>query len=70
MFDHSKLIGRIVEKYKTQSAFAALMKLSANTWSKKVNGLIDFKTSEIRRAVRLLGLRLEEIPEYFFTQKD
>ena len=70
MFDHSKLIGRIVEKFKTQSAFAACMKLSANTWSKKVNGLIDFKTSEIRRAVKLLGLCLEEIPEYFFTRKD
>lgn len=69
MFDYSKLIGRIVEKYKTQSAFAKAMKLSTNTWSNKINGRIDFKSSELYRAIKLLGLALEDIPEYFFTYK-
>ena len=40
MFDYSKLIGRIIEKFKTQKAFAKAMKLSANTWSNKVSGKI------------------------------
>lgn len=69
MFDYSKLIGRIIEKYKTQTAFAKMMKLSTNTWSKKINGHIDFKSSELYRAIKLLGLELDDIPEYFFTYK-
>jgi hypothetical protein len=69
MFDYSKLIGRIIEKFRTQSAFAAAMQLSANTWSKKINGYIDFKAGEIRKAVRLLGLTPGDIPKYFFTDK-
>ncbi|MGI6691050.1 MAG: DUF739 family protein [Christensenellales bacterium] len=67
MFDYSKLIGRIIEKFKTQKAFAKAMKLSANTWSNKVSGKIEFKSSEMYRAVKLLGLTVEDIPEYFFT---
>lgn len=69
MFDYSKLVGRIVEKFKTQNAFARAMKLSANTWSNKINGRIDFKSSEIYQAIKLLGLTVADIPEYFFTQK-
>lgn len=69
MFDYSKLVGRIVEKFKTQNAFARAMKLSANTWSNKINGRIDFKSSEIYQAIKLLGLTVSDIPEYFFTQK-
>lgn len=69
MFDYSKLIGRIIEKFKTQNAFAKAMKLSANTWSNKINGQIDFKSSELFRAIKLLGLTVADIPEYFFTPK-
>lgn len=69
MFDYSKLIGRIVEKFKTQNAFAKAMKISANTWSNKINGRIDFKTGEILRAIELLGLAVVDIPDYFFTQR-
>ena len=67
MFDYSKLIGRIIEKFKTQKAFAKAMKLSANTLYNKVSGKIEFKSSEMYRAVKLLGLTVEDIPEYFFT---
>ena len=69
MFDYSKLIGRIVEKFKTQNAFAKAMKMSANTRSNKNNGLIDFMTGEILRAIELLGLAVVDIPDYFFTQR-
>lgn len=69
MFDYSKLTGRIIEKFKTQSAFAAQMKMSGNTWSNKINNRIDFKSSEMHRAVKLLGLTAADIPEYFFTPK-
>ena len=70
MYDHSKLIGRIIEKFKTQSAFAKAMKLSGNSLSKKLNGHIDFKAGEIRKAIQLLGLLPEYIVTYFFTMKD
>ena len=70
MYDYSKLTGRIIEKFKTQSAFAKAMEISGNSLSKKLNGHIDFKSSEIRKAIQLLGLLPENIPEYFFTEKD
>lgn len=70
MFDYSKLTGRIIEVFKSQSAFAKAMKMSANTFSNKINGRIDFKASEMHEAITLLGLTAADIPTYFFTLKD
>lgn len=68
--DYSKLKGKIIEKYKTQSAFAEAMNLSNRTISLKLKGKIDFNQKDIVKAVELLELDEFEIPIYFFTNKD
>ncbi|WP_028125179.1 DUF739 family protein [Eremococcus coleocola] len=65
-FDFSKLYGKIREVYGTQEAFANAMGFSERTLSLKLNNKVSWKTTEAGKACELLGLELNEIPEYFF----
>lgn len=69
VFDYSKLKGRIVEKYSNQIEFAKAMNWSEKTLSKKLNGKVAWKQTDICRAIKLLELSEDDIPEYFFTIK-
>lgn len=69
IFDYSKLKGRIVEKFKTQSKFAAINQLSDRSMSLKLNNGIGLSQDEILKWCRLLEIETGEIPVYFFTQK-
>lgn len=69
MYDYSKLLGRIIEKFGTQSKFAEAMKISERTISLKLTGKVDWKQREIESARSLLELAESDIPAYFFTLK-
>jgi len=69
MYDYSKLLGRIIEKFGTQSKFAEAMKVSERTISLKLTGKVDWKQREIESARSLLELAEFDIPAYFFTLK-
>nr|DAV36458.1 MAG TPA: Protein of unknown function (DUF739) [Caudoviricetes sp.] len=45
------------------------MKLSERTMSLKMLGRVEWKQSEIQKAVALLGLADKDICSYFFTLK-
>lgn len=66
-YDLRKLRGKITEVFGKQEAFAKAMGLSEHTISKKLNGERYFKPNEMSKAIELLGLALQDIPEYFFT---
>ena len=66
-FDYSKLRGRIVEIFNTQSRFAEEMGWSERTLSLKMNGLRSWKQPDICKAIRLLQLTADDIPVYFFA---
>lgn len=66
-YDLSKLRGKIVEKYGTLGAFAEAMGWSERTNSLKINGKNEWKQSEIITATKLLGIKPNEIDEYFFN---
>nr|DAG80872.1 MAG TPA: Protein of unknown function (DUF739) [Caudoviricetes sp.] len=68
MFNHEKLRGRIVEKYGSQRTFCGFFGKNEITLSRKINGEVDWKQSEIMKAIRLLGLSAKDIPEYFFNE--
>lgn len=68
-YDYSKLLGRIIEKYGTQTKFAGAMGLSERSLSLKLNGKVGFKQNEIVKACSLLEIAEIDIPEYFFTLK-
>ena len=66
-YDFSKLLGRITEKFGTQTKFASAMGWSERTNSIKLNSIVDWKQSDILRACKILEIGMEEIPTYFFT---
>lgn len=65
--DFSKLSGKIVEKYGTQYNFAVALGLSERSLSLKLNNKVGWRDEEMERAIDLLGLDLNDIPAYFFT---
>lgn len=69
VYDFSKLIGRIRDKFGKQEAFARALGTSERSLSLKLNGERYFKPDEISRSIDLLDLSLVDIPEYFFTVK-
>lgn len=66
MYDYSKLSGRIVEIFGTRYKFAEAMNWSERTLSLKMNGRRSWRQSDICKAIRLLKLTVEDIPDYFF----
>lgn len=67
-FDYSKLKGRIVEKFGTQSAFAKALGVSERTLSLKLHNRIYFRQDEINKALKLLEINATDARDYFFNQ--
>lgn len=66
-YNYAKLRGRITEVTGTQSEFAKRMGLSVRSVSLKLHNKIQFKQTEIQKALRVLNLTAADIQEYFFT---
>ena len=64
--EYQELRGLIRGRFRTQTAFASAMGISACSLSKKLNGRTEWTAAEIRRAGELLGIAPERIPQYFF----
>ena len=62
-----KLKLKIKEVFDTQEAFAEAMEMSLSALNQRLNGVIQWKTSEIAKACKLLGIPLEEAYLYFFA---
>ena len=69
-FDYSKLHGKIVEVYGSNSKFSKhVLKLSKTSFSKKMNSKVAFKQKEILKCCSALNIRTCDIGSYFFTLK-
>lgn len=68
-FDYSKLRGRIVEKYGSQSAFVRQYGISENSFSRKINNKVRFSADDIIRISEMLEIPKELVGAYFFTPK-
>lgn len=68
-FDFSKLKGRIVEKFGSQTAFVAEFGVSENIFSQKMNNKVRFTSNDIVKIVAMLDIPQDEIGTYFFTKK-
>lgn len=68
-FDYSKLSGKIREKYGTQSNFAKALGISERSLSLKIGGKRAWTQTEMDKAISCLGLRNQDIPDYFFSEK-
>lgn len=71
MFDYSKLIGRIVEKFGTRKAFAEAYGISENAMSQKLSGKMAITTDDIKAWCKpeFLDIQCDQIGEYFFKLK-
>lgn len=68
-FDYSKLRGRIVEKYGSQTAFVKYFGTSENTFSLKMNNKVRFTSDDIVKISQMLEIPEDKIGLYFFNQK-
>lgn len=68
MTNKKKLQGKIVECGYTLTSFSAAMGLSRVSLRKKLNGTVEFRESEIKKAMTLLSIPAAEIETYFFTE--
>lgn len=71
MFDYSKLIGRIIEKFGTRRAFAEAIGISENSMSQKLSHKMAITTDDIKEWCKpeLLDIACDEIGVYFFALK-
>lgn len=67
--DYSKLIGRIIEKFGTRTAFAEAMGKKSEAISRRLNNQTKWQTDEYILACALLDIKPEEVYAYFFTPK-
>ena len=66
MRTYGKLREKIKAVYGTIGAFSIALGKDRSTVSNKLNGLSPWDQNEIEDTCMLLGISLEEVPEYFF----
>lgn len=68
-FDHSKLLGRIIEKFGSQRALAAAIGWTESKLSARINNSVQFDAEEMVLLSRpdVLDIPCEEFQAYFFT---
>lgn len=69
LMDYSKLIGRIIEKFGSRTAFAEAMGLKVEALSRRLNRGKSFETEEYIKACELLDIPPKDMHLYFFTPK-
>lgn len=67
--DFSKLIGRIVEKYGTRSAFCEAIGKNPEWLSRRLNNQTEIGSDDIILFTEVLEIAPQDISLYFFTPK-
>ena len=68
-FDHSKLRGRIVEKFGTYNAFFKQLDITNVQASRKLNGKADLSRDDIVQWCGLLDIDLKDVGQFFYALK-
>jgi len=68
-FDYSALEGKIKQYYDTQDNFAQAIPMARSTLNQKLQGYVDFTSTNIYRMCDLLHIDKAEVGMYFFTLK-
>lgn len=66
---YAKLRGIIVEKFRTQYAFAEAMGMNVATLNGKLNNRSQWTANEIEKACDILGIPLSDAHMYFFCKQ-
>ena len=68
MFDYKMLKLKIKEVYDTQEAFALAFGMSKTALNQRLNGSVEWKSSEIAKACELLHIDIADAETYFFNR--
>ena len=66
---YAKLRGKITEVFGTIDSFSKAVGISRVTVSKRLNGKSEWNSSDIVKVCEILGITLEDAPNYFFCPK-
>lgn len=66
---YRKLKGKITEVFELQESFAKALGIDPSSLSAKLNNKSPWKREEIEKSCELLGIPIEDVYLYFFTQK-
>lgn len=66
-YDYRKLIGRIIEKFGSRSAFAKAANIAEHTLSRKLNNKAKLSQDDIALWSKLLEIPEAEVFLYFFA---
>ena len=69
IFDYSKLKGKIIEKFGSQTAFAKALGVSDATMTSKLTGKTYFSQDEIMKSLEFLDIEPGLTTDYFFTAR-
>ena len=70
MYNYSKLKGRIVEKYGSNTAFFNVLDISHTQGSKKLNNHAGFSQDDMVQWSKLLELEMSDIGPFFCTPQN
>lgn len=68
--DYANLKGEIRKKFSRQADFAIAIGIHPTSLSAKLNSRTEWKGDEIVAACNVLGIPLQNAPEYFFWAKN
>jgi predicted transcriptional regulator len=69
IYDYSKLLGRIKEKYGTRENLIQVITISATSLNLRLNNKLKFNQQDIKELSEALDIQEKEIPDYFFKEK-
>lgn len=69
IYDYSKLLGRIKEKYGTRENLVKEITISSTSLNLRLNNKLKFDQQDIKELCIALDIKEEEIPDYFFKEK-
>ena len=67
--EQTKLKELIVKKYGTQKEFAKAIGMNAATLSRCLNGLLEWRGSDLLAAIKALKIPYKDVNLYFFVPK-
>lgn len=69
IYDYSKLLGKIKEKYNTQKNFADALGIGNTSLNQRLNNKLEWTQDEMKKTMILFDEPLSKVNEYFFTKK-
>lgn len=69
IYDYSKLLGKIKEKFGTQKNFAKALGIGVTALNQRLNNKLQWTQDEMKKTLILFNEPLNLIKEYFFTKK-